>query len=92
MLTLDKSPERKRICAIMQILLDMRKLKDVAAAQGFAMREICKVAGVNPSTASRMARGTGHVRTLTKLNLALAGLIRDRRQAQTRNHARKETA
>ena len=63
----------------MQILIDIDKLKTRAREAGIEMRAICAEAGVSVSTPSHIKRsGNGHVRTLTKLSMALFRLERRR--------------
>jgi hypothetical protein len=77
---LDKSADGKVIFAIMQILLDIGKLKTRARKAGIPLKDICARAGVNVSSVSKLARvpGSGRVRTLVNLNMALFQLERER--------------
>ena len=64
----------------MQILLDIDKLKTRAAEVGIAMQDLCREAKVHVSSPSRIRKkGNAHVRTMTKLSLALFRLERIRR-------------
>lgn len=67
----------------MLILLNPSKLKERAKASGIPLKAICARANVHPASFSRMARadGRGLVATMTRLNLALAEIERERRAA-----------
>lgn len=68
----------------MHILLDFDKIKAAAQENGIDMVDLARSARVNPSTLSRMKRGTGNIRTLVKLNMALFDQLKARRDTADR--------